>query len=127
MGEPTIAKRLQRRFILMTSDADIEALLRAAVPDGWEMVATPSLEEIGDWADILLYRFILMDLDATQGFDPVEVVHDLRTQHMLQTAVFCFGGDPALRDAMRLNRADRFFEREEIAGRLGSFLQQYGW
>ena len=127
MAEPTIAKRLERRFMLLTSDSAIEARLRAEVPQGWEMVGVQDLEEIGDWSDILLYRFMLLDLDATEGFDPVEVIRDLRTRYMLQIAVFCFGGDPGLRDEMRLNRADRFFERDEIGERLGSFLQQYGW
>ncbi len=127
MAEPTIAKRLQRRFILMTSDTAIEARLGAEMPDGWEMMVVRSLEEVGDWVDILLYRFILLDLDATQDFDPVEIIRDLRTEHMLQIAVFCFGGDPALRDEMRMNRADRFFERDEIVARVRSFLQQYGW
>ena len=30
MAEPTIAKRLERRFMLLTSDSAIEARLRAA-------------------------------------------------------------------------------------------------
>ncbi len=127
MGEPTIAKRLERRFILLTADAIIEERLRSAVPSGWEMRTTQDLEEIGDWADILLYRFILLDLDEKGAFDPVEVIRDLRTRYMVQTAVFCFGGDAPLRDEMRLNRADRFFGRDEIVERLGSFIGQYGW
>ncbi len=127
MSMPTIAKRLQRRFLLFTADPAIEARLRAVVPEGWDMQVVQSLEEVGDWAEILLFRFILLDLDDPRDFDPLAVIRALRTEYMLQTAVFCFGGDAALRDEMRLNRADRFFERDEIVGRLESFLQQYGW
>lgn len=127
MAEPTVARRLERRFILMTSDAAIGERLRAAMPGDWQMTVVQNLEDVGDWSDILLYRFILIDLDTAQDFDPVEVMRELRTGYLLQTAVFCFGGDAALRDEMRMNRADRFFERDEIVTRLGSFLQQYGW
>jgi len=127
MAEPTVAKRLQRKFILMTTDAPMRAQFAAVVPPEWEMVIVRDLEEIGEWADILLYRFIVLDLDDTRVFDPVAIMRDLRMQHMLQIAVFCFGGDKDLRDEMRLNRADRFFERAEIVERLPQFLQQYAW
>ena len=43
MAEPTIAKRLERRFILLTSDTTIEARLRTEVPQGWEMVVVQDL------------------------------------------------------------------------------------
>ena len=46
MGEPTIAKRLERRFMLLTSDSAIEARLRAEVPQGWEMVGAQHLNVV---------------------------------------------------------------------------------
>ncbi len=36
MAEPTIEKRRERRFMLLTSDTAIEARLRGEVPQGWE-------------------------------------------------------------------------------------------
>lgn len=126
MAQPTIEKRLQRKFIVMSCDERLLAQLRAALPAGWEMAATTDLNEVGGWSEILLYRFLLLDLDET-AFDPLEVMQTLRTELMLQTAVFCFGGSAGLRDAMRLARADRFFERDEIVRVLPQFLAQYGW
>lgn len=127
MAEPTVTRRLQRKFILMSTDAEMRARLAALVPDGWEMDVVRDLDEIGGWSDILLYRFMLLDLDDPQISDPVQIMRDLRTQHMLQIAVFCFGGGGDLRDEMRLNRADRFFERAEISVRLPQLLQQFAW
>ncbi len=126
MSAPTIADRLRRRFILLTTDPDMIARLRQAMPADWEMTVTRDLDEIGDWHDILLYRFILMDLDEAQAFEPQEIVQRLRMEYQLNIAVFCFGGDPALRETLRMLRADRFFDREEMIAKLPMFLQRYG-
>jgi hypothetical protein len=127
MAEPTIERRLQRKFILMSTDPGIESALQERLPGGWEMVRITDLEEIGDWNDVLLYRFLLLDLDELQAFDPLDVIHVLRTQYLINIPVFCFGGDEDLRDEMRLARADRFFDRDDIVGMLPRFLEQYGW
>ena len=127
MAEPTIEKRLQRRFILMTADAAIESALRAQVPPGWQMHTITDLDALGDWHDVLLYRFLLLDLDEIDAFDPLDVIRTLRMQYQINVAVFCFGGDEDLRDEMRLSRADRFFERGEIVALLPRFLEQYRW
>lgn len=127
MAQPTIEKRLQRRFIVMSADAAMIESLRAQVPAGWEMVVTTDLDALGDWGEILLYRFLLLDLDEIDAFDPLDVIRAIRTEHMLQIAVFCFGGDSELRDEMRLARADRFFDRGEMAAMLPQFLDQYSW
>lgn len=127
MAEPTIESRLQRRFILMTSDAELAADLRATLPPGWQLTEASSLSEVGEFQDVLLHRFILLDLDETAAFDPLEVISELRGELMLNVPVFCFGGDPARRDEARLARADRFFEREEMIGRMLQFCEQYRW
>ena len=127
MAEPTIEKRLQRRFILMSADAGLRARLQARVPEGWEMVVTADLDAIGDWNDLLLFRFLLLDLDEIDAFDPLDVIRELRMRHQINLPVFCFGGDEELRDEMRLARADRCFERDEIADKLSMFLEQYAW
>lgn len=127
MAEPTIEQRLQRRFIAMTTDRAMEATLRAQVPQGWEMVCVTDLEELGNWHDILLYRFLLLDLDEIDAFDPLDVIRTLRMQHMINIPVFCFGGDEDLKDEMRLSRADRFFDRAEIVAMLPQFFEQYRW
>ncbi len=127
MARPTIEKRLQRRFIVMSADAGMIEALRARVPADWEMVVTTDLDQLGDWSEILLYRFLLLDLDEIDVFDPLDVIRAIRTEHMVQIAVFCFGGDSELRDEMRLARADRFFDRGEMAAVLPQFLSQYSW
>ncbi len=127
MTRSTIEKRLQRRFIVMSTDADMIETLRAQVPVGWEMVVATDLDELGGWGEILLFRFLLLDLDEIDAFDPLDVIRAIRTEHMLQIAVFCFGGDSELRDEMRLARADRFFDRAEMAAVLPQFLNQYSW
>jgi hypothetical protein len=127
MTQPTIRSRLRRRFILMSRDAELENALRAALPEKWEMVAVTSLDAIGGFEEILQYRFMLLDLDESGAFEPLEVLEALRVDLMLNLPVFCFGGSAATRDAARLARADRFFERDDIAGRVGDFCGQYAW
>lgn len=101
-------------------------LLRCALPVGWEMAVATELGALGGFSDLLQYRFILVDLDAT-AFDPVEIIRAVRGELMLNLAIFCFGGAPAVRDAARLARADRFFTRDEIADKLPSLCEQFGW
>jgi hypothetical protein len=127
MSEPTIERRLQRRFVLMSADGDMVQRLQRRVPEGWEMVTVTDVDDLGDWHELLLYRFLLLDLDELDAFDPLDVIRVIRTQYQINLAVFCFGGDEDLQDEMRLSRADRFFSRDEIADRLPQFLEQYGW
>ncbi|MDR3392636.1 MAG: hypothetical protein P4L77_12975 [Sulfuriferula sp.] len=128
MTEPTIAARLQRKFILMSNDAALHEALQAALPEGWEMVATLDLDSLGSFDQILLYRFIFLDLDTlTDDFDPQDAIRKVRMELMLNVAIFCFGGSTDERDQARLNRADRFFERDEAVARLQQFCHQYRW
>jgi hypothetical protein len=127
MAQPTIESRLRRRFILMSRAAGLEGELRAALPDKWEMIAATALDDVGGFEEILQHRFMLLDLDESDAFDPLEVLGELRVDLMLNLPVFCFGGAAATRDAARLARADRFFERDEIVGRVAGFCAQYGW
>ncbi len=127
MATPTIAARLKRRFLLMTTDVAVRERLQAQVPTDWEMVAITSLDEAGDWNEILLYRFLLLDLDEVEVFDPIDVIRTLRMEYLLQIAVLCFGGDADIQDEMRMSRADRFYTREEIVTVLPQFLAQYAW
>ncbi|MDA8361015.1 MAG: hypothetical protein M0Z44_03330 [Gammaproteobacteria bacterium] len=127
MAAPTIADRLNRRFLLMTSDAGLVDRLRAQVPVDWQMRVVASLDDVGDWNDILLYRFLLLDLDEVERFDPIDVIRVLRMEYLLQIAVLCFGGDADIRDEMRMSRADRFYERDQIVTVLPQFLAQYNW
>lgn len=127
MAKPTIAARLQRKYVVMSGDDSIVARLGAATPEGWEIVAAHELAELGEFQDVLLYRFLLLDLDEEIRFDPIDVVRELRNELMLNIAIFCFGGSPDLRDEARLNRADRFFEREEIVEKMLLYCHQYRW
>lgn len=128
MSEITIAARLEKKLILMSRDEPLKARLRKVLPAGWTMNETLDLASLGEFQDILLYRFLLLDLDALGAdFDPQDVIRMVRMDLMLNLPIFCFGGSADERDAARLNRADRFFERDEMAERLGQFCAQYAW
>lgn len=126
MAQPTVASRLDRRLALISSDAALGASLRAALPAGWAFAQVTDPAALGDFADILQYRFLLLDLDDA-GFDPLEVIDTLRREMMLNIAIVCIGGDAALRDAARLARADRFFGRDEAVEVMRKFCVQYDW
>lgn len=126
MAQPTVASRLERRVALLSSDAALGGLLREACPADWSLTQAAALDELGGFADILQYRFLLLDLDDAV-FDPLEVLDTLRRELMLNIAVFCLGGDAASRDAARIARADRFFGRDEAAEVLRRYCAQYGW
>ncbi len=128
MVEPTIAARLQHRMILMSLDAALEAAVRQAMPEGWQMQATTDLDSLGSFDQLLLYRFIFLDLDSlSDTFDPLDAIRKVRREWMLNVPIFCFGGSADERDEARLNRADRFFERDEAAERLLQFCHQFRW
>ena len=127
MSEPTIERRLQRKYIVMSANADMLGQFAALTPTGWEMVQITDLDDVGDWHEVLLYRFILLDLDEVEVFDPLDVIRILRTQFQINVPVFCFGGDEDIQDEMRLARADRFFSREEMLEMLPQFCEQYAW
>ena len=128
MTEPTIAARLQRKFILMSNDVALHDDLFNALPQGWEMVTTLDLDSLGTFDQILLYRFIFLDLDAlADDCDPQDAIRKVRMELMLNVAIFCLGGSEDERDQARLNRADRFFDRKEAVERLIQFCHQYRW
>lgn len=127
MGTPTISDRLRRRFIVMTRDRALLEALKVYLPEGWEMIAVLNLDEIGEYQDVLLHRFILLDLDEYDAFDPLDVIRQVRMEYMLNVPIFCFGGTPDVRDEARLSRADRFFEREQMVEMMPLFYQQYRW
>ena len=126
MTSPTVESRRRRRFILLSTDDTLAAALRAALPEGWEMVVTDDVDTLGGFAEILQHRFILLDLED-RALDPLAAIAHLRRDLMLNVAIFCLGGSQELRDSARLARADRFFERTEAAQRMQQFCTQYGW
>lgn len=113
-------------MILLSSDADLGARLQAACPAQWRLRQASDVAVLGDFADILQYRFLLLDLEDP-AFDPLDAIDTLRRELMLNIAIICLGGDAALRDAARLARADRFFGREEAVGVMQIFCAQYDW
>lgn len=126
MAAPTVASRLQRRALLMSRDAATVDALRAALPPDWTLVETSDLESLGGFEEVLQFRFLLLDLDACAA-DPLDIIGQVRRELMLNLPILCFGGDDEARDAARLARADRFFERHEIVARLPQFCEQFGW
>ncbi|WP_018140270.1 hypothetical protein [Thioalkalivibrio sp. ALJ7] len=127
MSEPTIARRLEKRIILMTQDADMTARLQSPLTPDWHLHQVTDLEDLGPWNEILLYRFLLLDLDEIEAFDPLDVIRMLRMEYQINLPVFCFGGDQDIQDEMRLARADRFFGRDEMVDKLPEFIRQYDW
>lgn len=127
MSEPSIARRLERRIILMTRDADMIRNVEATLEPPWQLVTVTDLEDLGAWNEVLLHRFLLLDLDEVEAFDPLDVIRMLRMEYQINLPVFCFGGDEDIQDEMRLSRADRFFGRDEMVERLPEFLRQYDW
>lgn len=123
---PTIESRRRRRFILLSADATLATLLRTALPEGWEMTTSADVDAVGGFEEILQHRFLLLDLDDP-AIDPLAAIDHLRRDLMLNIAIVCLGGAKALRDAARLARADRFFERAEAVERMRQFCAQYGW
>ena len=126
MAQPTVASRLERRLVLISSDAALGAKLRAACPADWQLQQTADVAALGGFADILQYRFLLLDLEDA-AFDPLDVIDTLRRELMLNIAVVCLGGDAAVRDSARLARADRFFGRDEAVEVMLRFCAQYDW
>lgn len=91
------------------------------------MAEVSALSDLGGFQDVLMYRFLMLDLDESALFDPLDVLRELRMELMLNVPVFCFGGASDVRDEARLARADRFFERHEIVALLPGWCGQFDW
>lgn len=127
MTELSIAERLKRKFLLFSNDEATIQAIAATLPEQWSMVAINDLEAMGDWHEVLLHRFVLLDLDEIDSFDPLDIIRTIRMKYMINTPVFCFGGDQDIQDEMRIARADRFFSREELPNRMAGFYTSLGW
>lgn len=126
MAQPTVASRLERRFLLVSSDAGLAGTLEAGLPEHWQITCTTDPASMGGFAEILQHRFMLLDLDDPK-IDALEVIDAVRRELMLNIAILCLGGDTAQRDAARLARADRFFERDAAVTVMRQFCNQYDW
>ena len=127
MTNPSVEKRKQKRLIFMSADTSSLARVKQTVPADWTISVVTDSMDVGEWSDILLYRFILLDLNEQELFDPLDVIRELRTQYQVMIPVFCFGGDENLRNEMRMARADRFFGEDELIEILPKFIEQYNW
>jgi len=123
----SIQDRLRKRFLWMSSDEGLRAEVEGRLLPGWEMESGLDLEDFGDWQEILLRRFLLLDLEDPAIADPIGIIDTLRREYQLNIPIFCFGGDENRRLEARQARADRFFTRTEIADRLADFQKQFGW
>jgi len=97
------------------------------LPDDWSMQVVTDLDDLGEWNEVLLFRFLLLDLEEIDAFDPLDVIRQLRMQYQINIPVFCFGGDEDIQNEMRLSRADRFFSKEQLIEMLEEFIRQYDW
>lgn len=124
MAAPTVGARLARRLIVFCADAAFRDSAVRALPPGWEITFARSVPEVGEFQDVLLHRFVLLDLEAPGA---LEDIREIRAAMLLNIPIFCFGGDQAARDAARIARADRFFGRDEIASLLPQICESYAW
>ncbi|MBU2743211.1 hypothetical protein HF673_18395 [Acidithiobacillus thiooxidans] len=124
---PSIDDRMRKRFILMNSDAALSQAVESSIPEKWEMTEATDLDAFDEWQEILLHRFMLLNMEDPQISDPVELIDMIRREHQLNIPIFCLGGSRELRDQARSARADRFFDREEGLQRLPEFFQQFAW
>ena len=124
---PSIEERMRKRFILMNSDAVLRQAVAEAIPEKWEMTEATDMEAFEEWQEILLHRFMLLNLEDPQISDPVEMIDQIRREYQLNIPIFCVGGSREMRDKARSARADRFFDREEGLQRLPEFFQQFAW
>ena len=124
---PTVVARLARRLILLCADEALCQSIAGALPSGWEVTRVSRISDAGAFQDVLLHRFVLVDLDEREAFDPVGEIDEVRRELMLNIPVFCFGGDAVTRDAARLARADRFFERVEAGAVVSKLCEQFNW
>ncbi|MBU2760071.1 hypothetical protein [Acidithiobacillus sulfurivorans] len=124
---PSIDDRMRKRFILMNSDLALRQAVESSTPEKWEMTEATDLDAFDEWQEILLHRFMLLNLEDPQISDPVELIDMIRREHQLNIPIFCLGGSRELRDQARSARADRFFDREEGLQRLPEFFQQFAW
>lgn len=122
---PTIQDRLRKRLIWMSTDETMLSVARAALPPEWSLTAALAVEDFDDWQEILLHRFLMLDLDDS-AIDPA-IIDEIRREHQLNIPIFCYGGNEEQRLAARSARADRFFEKDEILARLPEFLRQFSW
>ncbi len=113
-GGPTIADRLRRRVLVMSPDAGLAAAVRDRLPADWDVEGGADPEALGPWHELLLYRFMVLDLEGQGAYDPLEVLEMLRLEHQINLPVFCVGGDETLRGEAIAARADRAFDREEL-------------
>jgi len=127
MAAPTVESRLRRRILLMTPRAGVADNVRAALPEGWDLVCATEPGAVGGLEELIQFRMVLLDLAAADGWWPVDVVTELRSELLLNVPILCFDGDDQARDEARLARADRFFDRDELMEKLPQFCAQLGW
>ncbi len=124
---PTVEQRLTRRFILMTTNVEFQNKVEISMPEQWSILPITGLEGLGEWNEVLLFRFLLLDLDEFDAFDPLDVIRQIRMQYQINIPVLCFGGDKDIQDEMRLSRADRFFSPQKMLDVLPDYFEQYKW
>ncbi|MDD2750337.1 MAG: hypothetical protein PHX24_09685, partial [Acidithiobacillus sp.] len=63
---PSIDDRMRKRFILMNSDAALRQEVESSIPEKWEMTEATDLDAFDEWQEILLHRFMLLNLEDPQ-------------------------------------------------------------
>ncbi len=111
----------------MTRNQEMIASCQKQLSHDWLIEVVTDLDDLGEWNEVLLFRFLLLDLEELDAFDPLDVIRQLRMQYQINIPVFCFGGDDDIQNEMRLSRADRFFSQSELIEMLPEFCRQYDW
>jgi len=111
----------------MSTNSEMQSEVEKRLPEDWSVSVITDLDDLGEWNEVLLYRFLLLDLDEFDAFDPLDVIRQIRMQFQINIPVFCFGGDEDIQDEMRLSRADRFFTQAQMLEILPTYFEQYQW
>ncbi len=124
MSAPTIADRLRRRVVVLSPDPTLADQVAVGLGEGWEVERLEDPEALGEWHELLLRRFLVLDLDGGV-YDPLEVVERIRLEYQINLPVFCVGGDQVLRGEVIASRADRALDREAFLELLPKIAAQF--
>ncbi len=122
---PTIADRLRRRVLVMSPDATLAERVAEVLGGEWEVERVDTIDALEEWHELLLRRFMVLDLEAGGAYDPLDVVERIRLEYQINLPIFCIGGEAGLRAEVIASRADRALEREAFFPLLESIKAQF--
>jgi hypothetical protein len=127
MAAPSIESRRRRRAFIMSTASNAILAIHGVLVEGWEALDGLSPDEVGGFEELLQLRFVVIDLAPSSDWDGLGAIAQIRSRHMLNVPIFCFGGDKERRDEARRCGADRCFDLPDLLEALPEFCRQFGW